>query len=146
MFARAARYAPARNSRWLRVPFSLYFGWITVAAIACIAQWLQARGWVVRGDGETIVTVAFLATAAAAGAASAASGFSPTERSRKPNGVLYRTYQAKGTKTTAIQMGVLGIKCSLGICGVDPDERKNAPLRKPGTPIIRMLMAVPVTT
>lgn len=67
MFAQAARYAPARNSRWLRVPFGLYFGWITVAAIACIAQWLQARGWVARGDGETIVTVAFLAMATAAG-------------------------------------------------------------------------------
>jgi hypothetical protein len=38
MFRQAASFAPARNSRWLRVPFSLYFGWITVAALACIAQ------------------------------------------------------------------------------------------------------------
>src|SRR5689334_25030799 len=32
-------------------------------------------------------------------AASAASGFSPTDLSRKPNGVLYRTYQIKATST-----------------------------------------------
>ena len=43
-------------------------------------------------------------------------------------------------------IGVQGIRCSLGIWGVDPEERKKAPLRKAGMPIMRMLMAVPVTT
>ncbi len=43
-------------------------------------------------------------------------------------------------------MGVQGINCSFGTCGVEPDERKNAPLRSAGTPSIRMLMAVPETT
>jgi hypothetical protein len=42
--------------------------------------------------------------------------------------------------------GVHGIKFSFGICGVEPDERKAAPLTTAGTPIIRMLMAVPLTT
>ena len=42
--------------------------------------------------------------------------------------------------------GVMGIKFSFGICGVEPEERKNAPLRSAGIPIIRMLMAVPDTT
>ena len=76
-------------------------------------------------------------------AASAASGFSPTARSRSPNGVRYRTYHVSGTNANAITMGARGNRCSIGICGVEPDERKNAPLRKPGRPIIRMLMAVP---
>lgn len=69
MFVSAAQYAPARNSLWLRVPFSLYFGWITVAALACITQWMQARGWVATPGGETTVTVLFVLFAGAAGAA-----------------------------------------------------------------------------
>ena len=79
-------------------------------------------------------------------AASAASGFSPTARSRRPNGVRYSTYQVSGTNAKAITIGARGISCSMGSCGVEPDERKNAPLRNPGSPSIRMLIAVPTTT
>ncbi len=43
-------------------------------------------------------------------------------------------------------IGVHAIRFSFGICGVEPDERKNAPLRSAGTPVSRMLMAVPETT
>src|SRR5712692_2227817 len=78
-------------------------------------------------------------------AASAASGFSPTDLRRKPNGVRFKTYQLSGTRSAAITIGVYGINCSLGSCGVDPEDRKNAPLRNPGTPNIRMLIAVPLT-
>src|SRR5258708_37853118 len=63
-------------------------------------------------------------------AASAASGFSPTARRRSPKGVRYITYQLIGTSANAMTIGVHGIKCSLGSCGVEPEERKNAPLRK----------------
>src|SRR6266404_4381574 len=79
-------------------------------------------------------------------AASAASGFSPTARRRRPKGVRYITYQLIGTSANAMMIGVHGIRCSLGSCGVDPDERKNAPLKKPGIPNIRILMAAPLTT
>src|SRR5215213_10813490 len=82
-------------------------------------------------------------------AASAASGFSPTDLSRSPKGVLYRTYQMTATSTRiaiAITIGDCGSRWSLGICGVEPDDRKNAPLRNPGIPIIRILMAAPLTT
>jgi hypothetical protein len=34
----------------------------------------------------------------------------------------------------------------LGICGVEPEERKSAPLSIAGTPVIRILIAVPLTT
>src|SRR6185295_18072636 len=39
-----------------------------------------------------------------------------------------------------------GMSCSLGSCGVDPDERNSAPLSTAGRPRNRMLMPVPVTT
>ena len=52
-----------------------------------------------------------------------------------------------GTSTTkARKMGVPGIKFSFGTCGVEPEERKKAPLTRAGMPVIRMLMAVPLTT
>lgn len=77
MFRQAARFAPARNSRWLRVPFSLYFGWITVATLACIAQWVQARGWVAPGAEERALSIGFLL-------ATGAAGFTVAERYREP--------------------------------------------------------------
>lgn len=77
MFRQAARFAPARNSRWLRVPFSLYFGWITVATLACIAQWVQARGWIEPGEQESALSIGFLLAAGVTGIAVA-------ERYREP--------------------------------------------------------------
>lgn len=66
MFLTAAREAPARQSRWLRVPFALFFGWITVAMFAGIAQWLNARGWLDADGADRLVSVCFLAAAAIA--------------------------------------------------------------------------------
>lgn len=77
MFAHAARYAPARNSRWLRVPFALYYGWITVATLAGVAQWVQAHGWIAPGGGDVALSIAFLVVAGAA-------GFVVAERYREP--------------------------------------------------------------
>src|ERR1700682_6512828 len=91
-------------------------------------------------------TPAYLIDATLTPAASAASGFSPTARSRRPNGVRYSTYHVSGTRRPAITIGVYGISCSFRSWGVDPDDRNRAPLKKPGTPDIRMLMAVPLTT
>src|SRR3989442_2044890 len=92
-------------------------------------------------------TPAYLMRATGPPAASAASGFSPTDRKRNPKGVLYKTYQVMGSTTKkAITIGSQGTNCSLGICGVEPDDRKNAPLRKAGMPNMRILIAVPVTT
>src|SRR5882724_10658956 len=82
-------------------------------------------------------------------AASAASGFSPTARRRSPKGVSYTTYQTKETRITraiAITTGDCGNKWSLGSWGVEPDERKSAPLKNPGIPSIRILIAAPLTT
>src|SRR6266540_4414388 len=87
-------------------------------------------------------TPAYLIRATGTPAASAASGFSPTERSRKPKGVLYNTYQLIGTIGKAIMMGVVEISGSLPIGGVAPEDKKNAPLRNPGTPIINIFRAV----
>ncbi len=39
---------------WLKVPFSIYFGWITVATIANITTWLVSIGW--QGSGVLEVT------------------------------------------------------------------------------------------
>jgi hypothetical protein len=67
MFAHADGYAPARNSHWLRLPFGLYYGWITVATLACIAQWVQARGWIAPGRDEVALSIGLLLAAGAAG-------------------------------------------------------------------------------
>src|SRR5688572_6643384 len=91
-------------------------------------------------------TPLYLIFATLSPAASAAPGFSPTARRRRPNGVRYSTYHASGTHANAITIGARGSRFSIGICGVDPDDRKNAPLRNPGSPIISMLIAVPTTT
>jgi hypothetical protein len=44
MFIRVTRVAPGEHSRWLRVPFALLFGALTVALLVAIAQWLRAAG------------------------------------------------------------------------------------------------------
>lgn len=68
MFVRVASVSPSKHSRWLRVPFSLYFGAMTIALLVAVTQWLNASGlltgtvWV-----PDDVATAFLAIAAASG-------------------------------------------------------------------------------
>jgi len=66
MFARAAA-SPSSHPRLLRVPFALYFGWITFALLAGSAQWLNARGWLTSLDMVTEVSLVLLAIAAVIG-------------------------------------------------------------------------------
>jgi hypothetical protein len=68
MFVRVASVSPSQHSGWLRVPFSLHFGAMTIALLVAVTQWLNASGLftgtaVVPDD----VATAFLAIAAAAG-------------------------------------------------------------------------------
>jgi hypothetical protein len=42
MFVRVASASPSRHSHWLRVPFSLYFGAMSIALLATLAQWSTA--------------------------------------------------------------------------------------------------------
>jgi hypothetical protein len=68
MFVRVASVSPSQHSGWLRVPFSLHFGAMTIALLLVVTQWLNASGLftgtaVVPDD----VATAFLAIAAAAG-------------------------------------------------------------------------------
>ena len=75
-----------------------------------------------------ITTAIYLKRMTFTPAASAASGFSPVARSRKPNGVLYKTYQQTGTskkaKIEAIERRLKNSRkrCACGICGVEPEE------------------------
>jgi hypothetical protein len=67
MFTRAASVSPSQHSGWLRVPFSLHFGAMTIALLVAVTQWLYASGLlmgtsVVQDD----VSTAFLAIAVAA--------------------------------------------------------------------------------
>jgi len=49
---------------WLvRVPFSVYLGWITVATIANVTVWLDYLGWSGWGVGPEVWTVIVLAVA-----------------------------------------------------------------------------------
>ena len=68
MFARVAAVSPSKHSRWLRVPFSLHFGALTLALLVALTQWLAADG-LLEGTalGPDDVAAAFLAIAAAAG-------------------------------------------------------------------------------
>lgn len=52
-----------------RLPFSLYFGWITVAAVVNVTAMLVARGWKRLGLSQEIWAVIMLAVAAAIGTA-----------------------------------------------------------------------------
>lgn len=68
MFARAAAATPSQHSHWLRVPFGLLFGALTIAMLVAVVQWLNAGG---RLDGTRVgpndVMAAFLAIAVVAG-------------------------------------------------------------------------------
>ena len=68
MFVRVASVSPAKHSAWLRVPFSLHFGAMTLALLIAVTQWLNASGML---TGTAVATedvaTAFLAIAAAAG-------------------------------------------------------------------------------
>ncbi len=68
MFVRVASVSPGKHSGWLRVPFSLHFGAMTIAFLVAMTQWLNASGLlagtaVMPDDAAT----AFLAIAAATG-------------------------------------------------------------------------------
>lgn len=52
---------------WLTVPFSLYAGWITVATIANVSQWLVALGWNNSPQAQTGWVMALIALSAALG-------------------------------------------------------------------------------
>lgn len=68
MFARAASVSPRRRFLWLRVPFSLHFGAMTIALFIALTQWLNATnllaGTVVAPEN---LATAFLAIVAALG-------------------------------------------------------------------------------
>ena len=68
MFVRAASASPSRYSTWLRIPFSLYFGTMTIALLISLTQWLNASGVLVQTAvvPEDVATV-FLAIAAGMG-------------------------------------------------------------------------------
>lgn len=51
----------AKNLDWkIRVPFSLYFGWVTVATIANVTTWLVSIGYPMTPVSENLHTVAIL--------------------------------------------------------------------------------------
>ncbi len=56
------------REQWLvRLPFSIYFGWITIATVANITVWLVSLGWDGSGIAEQWWTVIILVVAAAIG-------------------------------------------------------------------------------
>jgi prepilin-type N-terminal cleavage/methylation domain-containing protein len=58
-----------RRERWLvQVPFSIYFGWITVATVANITVWLVSIRWSGFGLTESLWALAIIAIAATIGA------------------------------------------------------------------------------
>ena len=68
MFARAASVTPSQHSSWLRVPFSLHFGAMTIAFLVAVTQWLSASGLLTQTALDPdYVAIAFLAIAAATG-------------------------------------------------------------------------------
>lgn len=68
MFVRVASVSPSQHSGWLRVPFSLHFGAMTIALLVAVTQWLNASG-LLTGTAMVPEDVAtgFLAIAAATG-------------------------------------------------------------------------------
>ena len=64
----AAELAP-RDRVFIRLPFSVYFGWITVAMIANITVWLVSIGWDGFGIAESTWAVAIIAVGAVIGTA-----------------------------------------------------------------------------
>ena len=68
MFARVASVTPSQHSSWLRVPFSLHFGAMTIALLVAVTQWLNASGLLTQTAVEPdYLAIAFLAIAAATG-------------------------------------------------------------------------------
>jgi len=59
----------AREWLFVRVPFSVYFGWITVATIANISTWLVSLGWDRWGQSEGFWMVLVLLAGAVVGLA-----------------------------------------------------------------------------
>lgn len=64
----AADLSP-RDRAFVRLPFSVYFGWITVATIANITVWLVSIGWTRFGIPEPSWAVVIIAVGAAIGTA-----------------------------------------------------------------------------
>jgi hypothetical protein len=62
MFMRIATVSPGEHSAWLRVPFSLYFGAMTIALLVSLTQWANARELVTENmlvsDDQTIALLA----------------------------------------------------------------------------------------
>ncbi len=56
-----------RDLAFIRLPFSVYFGWITVATIANITVWLVSIGWDGFGVAESTWAMVILAVGAAIG-------------------------------------------------------------------------------
>ena len=56
-----------REKLLVRLPFSVYFGWITVAAVANITAWLVSIGWNGFGLADSVWAVAIIAVAATIG-------------------------------------------------------------------------------
>jgi hypothetical protein len=67
MFVRVTSVSPSQHSGWLRAPFSLHFGAMTIALLVAVTQWLNASG-LLTGTGvmPDQLAIAFLAIAAAA--------------------------------------------------------------------------------
>lgn len=57
----------ARDRIFVRLPFSVYFGWITVATIANVTVWLVSTGWDGFGLAESTWAVAIIAVGALIG-------------------------------------------------------------------------------
>jgi benzodiazapine receptor len=67
MFVRVTSVSPSQHSSWLRVPFSLHFGAMTIALLVAVTQWLNAGGLLTEiAVMPDQVAIAFLAIAAAA--------------------------------------------------------------------------------
>ena len=67
MFVRVTSVSPRQHSSWLRVPFSLHFGAMTIALLVAVTQWLNAGGLLTEiAVMPDQVAIAFVAIAAAA--------------------------------------------------------------------------------
>lgn len=49
---------------WVKVPFSIYFGWVTIAVIANVTTWLVSMGWGGWGISDPVWTMVVLVTGA----------------------------------------------------------------------------------
>lgn len=53
-------YTTQADKPWLRVPFSIYFAWLTVAAMANVSTWLVSLGWQGNYISEPALTILML--------------------------------------------------------------------------------------